>query len=325
MSFHLLLKARELVGVSPSLTPHYTLKMNETIDSSHNYLFTLIKELKASLDSGRFRRAESGVKSLINCLLNTNSSGEDVFLITPQKRMERESFVELGGMHQLMRFFRKPFGASDARQMDKATMIERGDLWNEILVLMREVCYTIPHLSEKIFSKETIIFLFTLMSHACVFENSATLLEEILKVRLESFNIGLVPKLYDLIGAFTIHQYAHFSRILSLLLHDPEDRQIMEGTHILRCHELLQLRRDRMAKANTVVERNQTIMLGCPFMLERYVQILRILNLSPQLADIIKNGIIGAQSPITGDVLTFTNVKWEDFVRLEAQAREEGG
>ena len=80
-----------------------------------------------------------------------------------------------------------------------------------------------------------------------------------------------------------------------------------------------------MAKANTVVEKNQTIMLGFPKMLEKYVQILRILNFSPDLADVIKSGIIGAQSPITGDVLTFTNAKWSDFVRLETQAREEAG
>ena len=121
-------------------------------------------------------------------------------------------------------------------------MIERGDLWNEVLVLMREICFTIPHLSEKVFSKDAIVFLFTLMSHACVFENAATLLEEVLKVRLESFNIGLVPNLY-------VNGQFHHPSICPLLshpvpgAHDPEDRQIMEGTHVLRCHELLQSER----------------------------------------------------------------------------------
>ena len=126
MSLQYWLKVRERGGASKSLVAHYTKAMNGTIDFSHNYLYTVVSELKESLDSGRYRNAERGVKTLINCLLNANAPGEDVFLITPQKRMERESFVELGGMHELMRFFRKPFGNTDARLLDKVTMIERG-------------------------------------------------------------------------------------------------------------------------------------------------------------------------------------------------------
>ena len=82
-------ESAERGGASKSLVAHYTKAMNGTIDSSHNYLYTVVSELKESLDSGRYRNAERGVK-MINCLLNANVL-VSVFLITPQKRMERES------------------------------------------------------------------------------------------------------------------------------------------------------------------------------------------------------------------------------------------
>ena len=211
------LRERELKGRC-DLVSAYTTKMNASIDTHFNYLHTVITELKTSLDTGKFRSAEQGVKTLINCILNQNNPGEDVFQITPKKRLERESFVSLGGMDQLMRLFRHPFGADDARKMKKTVVTERSDLWNEVLVLMREICYTIPRMSEQFFSKDSIVFLFTLMSHQCVFENAAALLEEVLKVRIESFSLGHIPNLYGLMGGFSIHQFAYFSRLLSLVL-----------------------------------------------------------------------------------------------------------
>ena len=87
-----------------------------------------------------------------------------------------------------------------------------------------------------------------------------SLLEEILAVRIETFSLALVPDLYALIAKFTARQLAHFCRVLSLVLFEPEDRQIMEGSQVLRSLDLLQLRRDRMAKVIILIPSSRTFL-----------------------------------------------------------------
>ena len=84
--------------------------------------------------------------------------------------------------------------------------------------------------------------------------------EEVLATKEEPFNLSLVPDLYVLLTSFDARQLSHFCRVLSLLLFEPEDRQIMEGSHSITSSELLQLRRNRLFKnSNQIVERNQCL------------------------------------------------------------------
>lgn len=93
-----------------------------------------------------------------------------------------------------------------------------------------------------------------------MFDDTMNLLEEILASREETFSLLLIPNFFSLVDSFSSRQLAHFCRILSLVLFEPEDRQIMEGSQILKSLELLQLRRNRMAKnSSNVVERNQSL------------------------------------------------------------------
>jgi hypothetical protein len=95
-----------------------------------------------------------------------------------------------------------------------------------------------------------VVFLFTMLSHRSVFENTVSLLEEVrgttcshippllpqaplppcllhvqvLAVRIDTFSLALVPDLYGLVSKFSARHLAHFCRVLSLVLFEPEVR-----------------------------------------------------------------------------------------------------
>lgn len=69
--------------------------------------------------------------------------------------------------------------------------------------------------------------------------------------------------------------------------------------------------------------------IDAPGLLERLVQILRIVNWGPNLADMISHNIV-SQTPITSDILTFFSSAlgvsdWDHFASLESIVTPEGG
>lgn len=51
-----------------------------------------------------------------------------------------------------------------------------------------------------------------------------------------------------------------------------------------RSMELLQLRRDRVGRADSVIDKNQALVLSAPNLLPRLMELLRIMNYNPPLA-----------------------------------------
>lgn len=58
---------------------------------------------------------------------------------------------------------------------------------------------------------------------------------KILAVKPSTYFMGEVPELHSLVENMTSQQLAHFSRVLALLVFEPEYRQLMESAHVLRC------------------------------------------------------------------------------------------
>ena len=189
---------REARGSTSRFFGDFKTPMKKKIDKECNYLLTVITDLKNDLDTNKISKVEGSLKTLVNCILSS-SGDEDVFSITPKKKEEREMFVALGGMEQVMRFFCQPFGKADARDLDKRAVSQKSDFWNETFVLLREICYTLPYVPEKYFGNKEITTLFTWLAHESTFENTAALLEEMLKMRMDSFSLDLIPDLYGLI------------------------------------------------------------------------------------------------------------------------------
>lgn len=142
-----------------------------------------------------------------------------------------------------------------------------------------------------------------------------------------TFYLGNVPNLYELWGNFNCRQLAHFCRILALVVFEPEDRELLESPAVLKSMELLQLRRDRAARAgrDAAVDMNQAILLGDATLLRKLLQLLRVLNFAPNL----KRGSayhVMAHFPWIADTLVMLGLSeledWNEIDRLDNLARQ---
>ena len=203
----------------------------DRVDEAHKNIVKGIHVLRVAIHSQSWRQIENAVEYLILKLLDSQNP-DALFTITPSKRLERELFVEFGGMKLMLSLLEGPLSKPDARHIPSSQIQRHVELWNEVLVILREVCFAVPSLSDSVFSDNHLVFLFTLLSHDFVFENTMNLLEEILAVRMETFCLSLVPDFYKLVGKFSTRRLAHFCRVLALLLFEPEDRQIMESSQV---------------------------------------------------------------------------------------------
>eukprot|EP00752_Nemacystus_decipiens_P006451 g5810.t1 len=192
------------------------------------------------------------------------------------RRLDREAFVSLGGPDLLLEVLRGPGSPADARAIPAAIVARDMPVWNTTLVILRELCFTDQDLSERLGSPELILYLLTLMAHQGVFDLAVGLVEEILAVKSSTYYLGEVPELHSLVENMTSQQLAHFSRVLALLVFEPEYRQLMESAHVLRSMELLQLRRDRVVRADSIIDKNQALILSAPNLLPRLMELLRV-------------------------------------------------
>ena len=190
------------------------------IDGSFNDISRCVRTLRVAIEGVRWADIQHAVRVLFSKMLEI-SLPDQASSVVLKRKQEREVFVALGGMHLLLKLFEKPFCEPDARIMSPSLVNRHSELWNEVLVILREVCYTIPSLSEQLFDNNHVVFLFTLLVHRSVFENSISMLEEILAVRIETFSLALVPDLFSLISKFGARHLAHFCRVLSLVLFEP--------------------------------------------------------------------------------------------------------
>lgn len=285
------LQRRELGAISSLTLKQFGAPIKSRIDSSFSLLSKTIDDLATAIENKDWTEIERSVSQLLTRLIDATGM-ESSYDISPTRRSERETFVALGGMRLLLSLLEPPYTDNDARLIQIGTMHRKAEFWNELLVLLREVCYSVPNLADTAFSANHLRFLFTLLSHHVVFENTMNLLEEVLAVKVDTFDLYLVPRLYSLLDGFSSRQMMHFCRVLALVLFESEDRQIMECAHVLRSFDLLQLRRDRMAKFSNIVERNQCLVIEMPNLLEKLVLLLRIVNYGPELSKLVRNNII---------------------------------
>jgi hypothetical protein len=281
--------------------------------------------------------------------------------------LERDAFVLTGGVDVLIRIFREPsfVGAEMARTYDARDLSEElvanrlAPCWNEALASLRELVYAMPSLVENeiIFDDgEFLPFLFTLLTHDSCFDGAAALIEEILSLQSHSppqpaadgddtagtppgyqatvrssppttFFLGNVPDLYKIWGGFSCRQLAQFCRILALLVFEPEDRQLLESPAVLKSIELLQLRRNRAARAgrDSTVDMNQAILLGDEELTRRLLKLLRVMNFAPSLRRSSPYHVM-AHFPFIADTLVMLGLNeldnWDEVDRLENLARK---
>lgn len=259
-NFSHILKSRELGYRRKVLKRNFPPNVERKLDEDLSKVMGHIKSLSLAIAKSNVPDIELAISDIVMQMIDTNTSINANYKNTLKKKQHREMFVSLGGMRLIMCLLSPPYAPSDARNLSKDRMVDQADFWNEILVLMREMISAVPSISDKCIENKHLVFLFTLLHHYPVFDNVMNLLEEILVSREDTFFLGSIPSFYTLVNSFSSRQLAHFCRVLSLVVFEPEDRQIMEGSHVLRSVDLLQLRRNRMSKNSTgLVERNQNL------------------------------------------------------------------
>jgi hypothetical protein len=278
--------------------------------------------------------------------------------------LERDAFVLSGGVKLLLRVFTEPafvgdelVRSNDARDLSEETVNKKlVGCWNELFMSLRELIYAMPVLVENgevLDGGDFLPFLFTLLAHDSCFDGAAALIEEILSVQSQSlqqlpppddatmetavrsvgyaapastFFLGNVPDLYELWGSFNCRQLAYFCRLLALLIFEPEDRQVLESPAVLKSMELLQLRRDRAARAgrDATVDMNQAVLLGDLDLVKKLLKLLRVMNFGPSLTRSTPYQVM-AHFPFIGDTLPMVGLSeisvWNDIDRLENLAR----
>ena len=250
----------------------------------------------------------------------------------------------------------------DARDLSEEVVATRlAPCWNEALAALRELVYFIPSLVTDGALEDNgnfLPFIFTLLSHDSCFDGAAAVIEEILSFMSQTqqqtqnnnndgegvvsmsptyqptgrvspattFFLGNVPDLYSLWQGFNCRQLAHFCRILALLVFEPEDRQLLESPAVLKSLELLQLRRNRAARAgrDSTVDMNQSILLGDQVLMGRLLKLLTVMNYAPPLRRFLPYHVM-AHFPFIADTLVMLGLgeleNWSEIDRQDELAR----
>ena len=300
------LKRREL-GLPSSLNisdkPEDATVKNR-IDEQFNNVVASTSELKIAVEAKNWEEIERCVYGILLRLIGSPYT-ESQYL-SHEGKQEKELFVAFGGLQILLQLFEPHMSGTDARKISSAVMLNRSELWNEVMALLKELVYAIPSIAESYIADCHLSFMFTMLGHDRVFESTVALLEDVLTIKSDTFDLSKVPNLYALLDKLSSRQLMYFCRLLALLLFESEDRLIMESTHVLKSLDLLQIRRDRMAKMFNTVERNQCIIISMPRMLEKLILLFRVVNHGPPLSRLVRYNI--SQAPT--DFLQYVPTIW---------------
>jgi hypothetical protein len=233
-------------------------KIEKILNDDFSGVVKCVNSFREVIKSGSWSEIETVISDIIRLLLEQSQQRANRASSHIKKRQIRQLFVSLGGFDLILKLFSPPLCPVDAQKLTKPQLLERTDVWNEALVVVRELLSSFSTLTSQYFDDQQIVFLFTMLRFNSIFENTMNVLEEILADKHDSFSLALIPDLYGLINQFSSRQFGHFCRALSLVVFEPEDRQIIEGSHVVRSLELLKLRRTRMARSGqSIIEKNQ--------------------------------------------------------------------
>lgn len=133
--------------------------MGKSINREFNDILKVAKCLEAAIAEQNKDDIELCVADIVTQFVESANNGQVIDV--KKKRQHREAFVLFGGLNSLLRLFSAPFSPEDARKIRKEEMVGKAELWNEILVILRELINTIPGITERLFNEKHMVFLFT--------------------------------------------------------------------------------------------------------------------------------------------------------------------
>lgn len=196
-----MLRSREMGGRMLLTNQSLGVNTKALLNDDFNRISSSISDLEEAIQKRNIAEIEQSVAQMLTHMVDPTAS-ESPYDISPRRKLEREMFATLGGLNALVALIEPPLSGYDARLMASSHVEAKIEYWNEVLVLLREICYSVPNLADNTFTNRHIAFLFTLLSHKVVFENTVNLIEEILAVKVDTFDLMVVPQLYLLVDSF---------------------------------------------------------------------------------------------------------------------------
>jgi hypothetical protein len=144
------------------------------------------------------------------------------------------------------------------------------------LLCLRELCFAAPQLSNSI-AETFIAYVFSLMRDPAIIDMAVALLEEILAVRVKTFNLALVPDLGPLLLSLHMVSLSDACRVLALVVFEPErhDGRPMPAAVQLELAATAALEFGAL-------DRNHAIVTRVPGLLRRLVRVIEVANTAPE-------------------------------------------
>jgi len=268
----LMLAARECGGRTARALHQLPASVHRSLNREYDNLPSLVLSLAEVHQQGDIARLREKIKR-ISDVLGVSMTGDWNTL--------RENFVLFGGAQVVVRCLQVPVNAEEAKFSGwRGALAQEKSVWDlrkECLLLLRDLCYATPVLSEQLCSQRSfILFLFSLMRNQSTFDEAVGLTEEVLAFRGEIFNLSLVPDFEGLVNCFSKRQMAYFCRVLALVVFEPEDRP-SEELKITKAAELLTARREQaLSPAVKNTDRNHAVLLGIKELLPRMVKLVLV-------------------------------------------------
>ncbi|TDH72424.1 hypothetical protein CCR75_003175 [Bremia lactucae] len=284
---------------------------HKTFHGRRQSFVVLLREMYTLLDcvAKERKRLRMILQELIQRLLDPNgvhAEPDELALAGSVNRYvaaEREMFLRMGGDECLLRVLHAlrdeepKIRKQPARESDVRTLWEipvpvtiapsksgmdgslRKHALNDTMALLRELCYFSVNLAVHLCDKDgLVVYLFQLMGDVRFFDNASGLVEEILAVRDEAFDLSRVPNVHVIMQSLSSRQLAFFCRVLALVVFEPEDRKLLETAKVIKSVELLRLRRNRMIRADNIIDRNHALIYNSPLILQRLLLVLQVQN-----------------------------------------------
>ncbi|CAK4668208.1 unnamed protein product [Aphanomyces euteiches] len=287
---------------APPLLVHPSMdSLLPVLGSNHRRLLKQLKHLEDLLDQHKLADIVVPLQTISRAIVPPTG--------VPTRKEDRDNFIQLGGPEILERIiyaiirdetmelypgawppgparpwsytYREELGGRRRTRLSGSDIVTQDKLTAlaESLNFLRELCFVAPSLAAQLGEHDHLtILLFQLMGNTLFFEHAAGLVEEILSVRDDSFDLSLVPDFHHTLQMFSSRQLSFFCRILALIVFEPEDRRLLENSRVIKSVELLRLRRERMNKSDNTVDRNHAVLFRAPNILRRLMHVLQLQN-----------------------------------------------
>ncbi|KAA8491193.1 Short transient receptor potential channel 4-associated protein [Porphyridium purpureum] len=190
----------------------------------------------------------------------------------------RDAFVSFNGPEALLNVLRLVRTLLERSAVHPVSRLMQDLVRNvaaDAISLLKECCYGFGWISPRLgLQPDAVDVLFYFVTQRDSFEPAVLLIEDLLAMRDDTFELATIWGIEELILTLSPYELALFCRVLTLTLFEPEERQGGDSLRIYRAGELLQRRLSYSGSQVRVTDKNHALLLSMPTVIERLVLLL---------------------------------------------------